>query len=162
MPPRRLHAQPGAPSRELGPHQVEALTVAMIVAPGVYARNRMFDLFTTPGARRARMRASLVRGIVPQLARADTLSLSPAAGALGEGCVVLRYAIATLRLTRVVELSLAELAALRLVAARSGVHALPAAPSDRHVVATALARLMDKDSGAEVARLVDGLSTNEH
>lgn len=133
----------------------------MIVAPGVYARNRMFDLFTSPGARRARMRAGLVRGIVPQLARADALSLTPA---MSEGCFVLRYAIATIRLTRLVELSAVELAALRLVAARAGVHALPLAPGDRHLVATALARLMEGDGGAEVARLVDGLgaSPTEH
>jgi hypothetical protein len=123
----------------------------MIVAPGVYARNRMFDLFASSGARRARMRASVVRGIPPQLARAGSVSLSAAPDG---SCFVLRYAIPTLRLARIVELSAVELAALRLVAARAGIHALPPAPGDRHLVATALARLMDADRGAEVARLM--------
>ena len=59
----------------------EAVTVAMIVAPGVYARNRMFDFFRTASAKRARARAATVRGLVPQLARATAVTVTEA----GEG-----------------------------------------------------------------------------
>ncbi len=117
----------------------------MIVAPGVYARNRMFDLFKSPRARRARMRAGLVRGIVPQLARASAVDLSESAGGY-----VLRYAIPALRLSRIVELSGSELAALRLLAERVNVRALPASAADKDLVARTLARLM---GGEDVARL---------
>lgn len=130
--------------RELGEQQIEALTVAMIVAPGVYVRNRMFDLCSSAGGRRARTRASIIRGILPQLARANNVSLSSEMRG-GETVFVLRYAIASVRLTRVVELSSAELAALRMVAERANVRCLPPAANDKEVVAQALARLLEGD-----------------
>jgi hypothetical protein len=58
-----------------------------------------------------------------------------------------------MRLTRVVELTAAELAALRLVAERANIAALPAGPSDRHLVAKTLARLMDGDVAIDVSSL---------
>ncbi|MBX3221697.1 MAG: hypothetical protein KF795_14370 [Labilithrix sp.] len=149
--PSRDAAPRARPARELGERQIEALTVAMIVAPGVYARNRMFDLFTTAGARRARARAGIVRGIVPQLARATTVTVSGEARG-GETSFVLRYVVLAVRLTRVVELSGAELAALRLVAERANVRCLPPAAGDRDLVAKALAKLMDGELSRDVAR----------
>lgn len=133
------------PLGELGDKQIEALTVAMIVAPGVYARNRRFDLFTSSGARRARLRAGIVRGVVPQLAHATAITLTSEARG-GETVFVLRYVIAAVRLTRVVELSAAELSALRLVAERGGIHALPSSVSDGELVARSLAGLMDGEA----------------
>lgn len=124
----------------------DGLTVAMIVAPGVYARNRMFDLLSTPLAKYARTRAGVVRGILPQLKRATNVSVSTELRG-GEVVAVLRYGIAAVRLSRVVELSEAELAALRLMAERSGVHCLPPSVSDREVVARALARLLERAPG---------------
>ncbi len=156
FPPPRACVSPAAasarPLRELGEKQIEALTVAMIVAPGVYVRNRMFDLFTSSGARRARLRAGIVRGIVPQLARATAITLSGEARG-GETAFVLRYVIPAVHLTRVVELSAAELAALRLVAERGNIRALPPSASDRDLVARSLARLMDGEASLDVARL---------
>ena len=156
FPPPRARLSPAAvpsrPLRELGEKQIEALTVAMIVAPGVYVRNRMFDLFTSSGARRARMRAGVVRGIVPQLARATAISVSGEARG-GETAFVLRYVIPAVHLTRVVELSAAELAALRLVAERGNIRTLPPCASDRDLVARSLARLMDGEASLDVARL---------
>ncbi|HVH47130.1 MAG TPA: hypothetical protein VM925_32535 [Labilithrix sp.] len=150
--------------RALSEKQVEALTVAMIVAPGVYARNRMFDLFSSSGARRARTRAAVVRGIVPQLARATAVTLSvEAPGAEPWSSMsgapqtfVLRYVVAAVRLTRVVELSSAELAALRLIAERANVRALPFDEGDRDLVTKSLASLMDVD--VDVSRLASGIS----
>lgn len=121
---------------------VEGLTVAMIVAPGVYARNRMFDLLSTPVGKRARTRAAVVRGIVPQLARATNVSITTEARG-GEQVFALRYGVAAVRMSRVVELSAVELAALRIAADRAKVHVLPPSHGDREVVARALARLME-------------------
>ena len=140
---------------ELGARHIEALAVAMIVAPGVYARNRMFDFFSSAGVQRARTRASIVRGIVKELPRATSLTLSAETRGF-ERTFVLRYAVVALRLTRVVQLSPAELAALRLVAERAGVRVLPPDPSDKELVASALARLLDAEvateEGAHLAR----------
>lgn len=147
-PRRRLRVSPVglSPADEA---RVEALTVAMALAPGVYARNRMFELFANAGVQRAKSRAATLRGIVKHLGRACALTLERDAS---EGCAgrdvkgqvdfVLRYEIPLMRLTRVVELSRVELAALRLLAARAGAPCLPADDEDRRMVERALARLL--------------------
>ena len=71
----------------------------------------------------------------------------------GETAFVLRYVIPAVHLTRVVELSAAELAALRLVAERGNIRTLPPCASDRDLVARSLARLMDGEASLDVARL---------
>lgn len=135
--------------------RVEALTVAMALAPGVYTRNRMFAFFAQTYVMRARTRASVLRGIVPQLGRATNLSLTSEARADGH-VYVLRYAVTTLRLTRVVELTPVELSALRVLAERSGIAALPPEDGDRMVVEAALSKLIvpdDSESSADLARV---------
>jgi hypothetical protein len=128
-----------------------ALTVAMALAPGVYTRNRMFDFFGQEFVARARTRASVLRGIVPQLGRATNLSVTREAR--GDGHVfVMRYAVSALRLTRVVELSSVELAALRVMAERAGVVVIPVEPADRGVVEAALAHLLTVGEGADLAQ----------
>jgi hypothetical protein len=117
--------------------RVESLTVAMTVAPGVYARNRMFAFFTNPAVQRARSRAALLRGILKHLGRACAVTVEREQ--LG---FAVRYQIPALRLTRVAELSRVELAALRVVAARGGVSCLLPEDDDRALVETALARLL--------------------
>jgi len=136
----------GAPADEA---RVEALTVAMALAPGVYARNRMFDLFANAGVQRAKSRAATLRGIVKHLGRACALTLerdttegAAARDSKGQVDFVLRYEIPMMRLTRVVELSRVELAALRLLAARAGASALLPDDEDRVLVETALTRLL--------------------
>jgi hypothetical protein len=131
---------------------VEALSIAMAIAPGVYARNRMFDLFTMPGVQRAKTRAAIIRGIVAHLPRATTLSVTSEGGRGGEPVWVLRYTIAELRLTRVVELSPTELSAVRVLAARANVHALPVEPNDRTTVDATLARLLELQAAAPPTR----------
>ena len=152
FPPPRGPSSTARPHRDLGEKQVEALTVAMLVAPGVYVRNRMFDLFTSPGARRARTRAGVLRGILPQLPRATAVTLSSEPRG-GDVMFVLRYAVPSVRLTRVVELSATELAVLRLVAECANIRCLPAGSGDRDLVNNALARLMDRDVSVDVSRL---------
>lgn len=122
---------------------IEALSVAMAIAPGVYARNRMFELFTLPGVQRAKTRAGIIRGIIPHLSRATTISVTVEGDRGGEPVHVLRYAIAELRMTRVVELSPTELSAVRVLAQRANLHSLPAEASDRTAVDAALARLIE-------------------
>lgn len=131
---------------------VEALSIAMAIAPGVYARNRMFDLFTLPGVQRAKTRAAIIRGIVPHLARATTLSITSEGGRGGDPVWVLRYAIAEIRLTRVVELSPTELSAVRVLAARANVHVLPVEASDKTAVDSVLARLLELQSAPPSTR----------
>jgi len=129
--------------------RVEALTVAMALAPGVYARNRMFDLFANSGVQRAKSRAATLRGIVKHLGRACALTLerdgsegAAARDANGQVAFVLRYEIPLMNLTRVVDLSRVELAALRLLAARAGASTLLPDDEDRALVETALTRLL--------------------
>src|SRR5262249_54359005 len=101
--PLRRRRRRGRMTQKLSEKHIEALAIAMIVAPGVYARNRMFDLLSSPSARRARMRASTVRGLVPQLGRATGVTVSTEPRGTETVCV-LRYRIVAMGLTRVVDL----------------------------------------------------------
>lgn len=143
--------------------KVEALTVAMALAPGVYARNRMFDFFGQPAVQRARARASTLRGIVRQLPKAQTLSVAnegPIRSPTGEATFVLRFAIPAMRLTRVVELSPTELAALRILAVHAGAPMLSATDADRALVEKALARLiLPGDAAHDLARAAQDVAT---
>ena len=139
--------------------RIEALTVAMALAPGVYARNRMFTLFANPAVQHAKSRAATLRGIVKHLDRACAVTLAregEGRNAAAEIDFVLRYQIPALRLTRVAELSRVELATLRLLASRAGASCLPPEDEDRTIVEAALARLMlaggDSDTLARAAQ----------
>jgi hypothetical protein len=134
-------------ARRSAERSVEALTVAMALAPGVYTRNRMFDFFAQPAVQRARSRASVLRGIVRQLPRARAVTVeTEGRTATGERTYVLRYQIPEMHLARVAELTRVELAAMRLLAERAGVAALPPSADDRAIVDAALARLMNTDT----------------
>lgn len=126
------------PAALLGGPDHEAVVVAMIVAPGVYARNRMFDFFRTAAAQRARKRAATVRGVVGQLGRAVNVTVTEA----GADRWTLRYAIDAIHFFRTVELTSAEIAALRVACERANVHTLPAIEGDKDLVAKSLAKLM--------------------
>jgi hypothetical protein len=142
--------------RDLTEKQVEALTVAMVLAPGVYARNRRFDLLSLPGAQRARRRAGIVRGLVRQLSRASGLTVATELRG-DETFYVLRFVVPSVRLTRVVELSTAEIAALRVAAGRAQVRALPVEESDRELTSRVLARLLDAGLGLDPSPVLDDL-----
>jgi hypothetical protein len=118
--------------------RVEALTVAMALAPGVYARNRMFEIFANAGVQRAKSRAATLRGIVKQLGRATSLTLEH------DGLrFVLRYEITAMSLSRVVELTRVELGTLRVLASRAGASCMNADDDDRALVDGSLARLLE-------------------
>ncbi len=122
---------------------VEALTVAMATAPGVYSRNRHFSLHETADAKLAKRRAALLRGILRHLAKACDLHVSATPT---EGRVLLRYRLSDLSFERTCELSQTELACVRYLARRAG-KTVPGAieedgaTRDARVVEDAIARL---------------------
>jgi hypothetical protein len=111
----------------------------MALAPGVYARNRMFSFFASSAVQRAKSRAATLRGIVKHLGRVGGLTLTLEAGQTSS---ILRYEIPSVRLSRVVELSRVELATLRLLAARAGAACLPPEDGDRTLIDATLAGLL--------------------
>jgi hypothetical protein len=128
----------------------DALTVAMALVPGMYARNRMFALHREPEVRRARARASMIRGVVRQLTGAHGEIEELALVRFGE-VSLLRYRLPQVRLERRVELTEIERACLIFLADRTGVRGLHATPEERAQIDAALKRL-----GAEAIVAVAG------
>ncbi|WP_438017327.1 hypothetical protein WMF18_42285 [Sorangium sp. So ce315] len=97
------------------PIDLEALFVALVLAPSTFSRNRFYALYTDPATRRVRRRAALLRSIVRQLvAGADRAGLAPAAS----GGALLTYDVPSLGLKRTAALDALELAVLRIAVAR--------------------------------------------
>jgi hypothetical protein len=117
-----------------------ALMVAMAIAPGVYARNRMFAFYKHAGVARARARAATLRGLVRQL-RGNKGEITDFAFQRAHGQCLVRYRIARIRLERHVELTELEAACFAYLAERAGVTAVDAHPADRAAVEAALRRL---------------------
>lgn len=134
----------------LDEHRLEALTLAMAIAPGVYVRNRMFELFTHPSVVRARTRASVLRGVVRQLALASDVTVEPETRSSAI-TYVLRYRIARMRMSRVVDLTRAELSAIRVLGAKAGLSCLPPDADDRACVDAVLAHLLDLGGPSDLA-----------
>jgi len=135
------------------PLDVDALTVAMALAPGVYSRNRFFELFKAPEVRRARSRARVVRGIVQHLAvllRDGAVVAECVAFERGAGRVRLSYRVPTLSFERRTELSELEASCVLHLAERAGLAGFAATADDREALHAALLRL----SGGEAALLL--------
>jgi hypothetical protein len=120
---------------------VEAVTVAMVVAPGVYSRNRMFALFAEPEMARARLRATVVRGLFRQLQRSRNLGLSFRFEDR-EGGVYLHYEVEKLRLVCRIELTHLERSCLVYLASKTDAPLMQATPEDKTRVEEALLRLV--------------------
>jgi hypothetical protein len=127
----------------------EALTVAMALVPGMYARNRMFSLFREPEVRRAKTRAAMIRGVVRQLAGAHGEPEGLAFAHHGEVCV-LRYRVPAMRLERRVEITETERACLVFLASRAGVKHVHVSAEDRAHVEAVLKRLGGELGAGEV------------
>ena len=123
-----------------GPYDREALTVAMAIVPGLYARNRLFSLHREPEVRKAKARAAMIRGVVRQLAGAHGDVADLAFTHHGD-VVVLRYRLPTVRLERRVEMSETERACLAFLASRAGVSQVHASAEDRAHLDAVLKRL---------------------
>jgi hypothetical protein len=126
-----------APSPEL---DAEALTVAMAMVPGVYARNRHFALYADPRMRRARARASLLRGLARQLAGAEG-PLDALAIERDTSVVALRYRVTHLGMRRMAALSPVEAACVFHLATRAGVPGIAPTGEDETRLFAALGRL---------------------
>lgn len=118
----------------------EALAIAMAVVPGLYSRNKYFSMYADPEVRRARARASVLRGVVRQLAGAQGEVAALAFARSERGCE-LKYAIASVRLERRVVLSELEAACVAYLATRAGVAHVRATDDDRARIEGALRRL---------------------
>ncbi len=118
-----------------------SLMAVMAVAPGVYARNRMFAFFKEPAVKRARARAATIRGAVRQLASARRGATDVSLVRDSGGGAVLRYRIESMRLERTIELTHVEAACLAYLATQAGVPGLAATPDDRALLDRTLAKL---------------------
>ena len=123
----------------------EALLAALVLAPATWSRNRFFDLYKDPDARRVHRRAALLRGVVRHLARIDpatpgeNVQVEPRA----DGRCALGYVVSTIGLRRTVTLDPIELSLLRFATGRirGSESPLPASELDRRAIEAALARL---------------------
>ncbi len=118
----------------------DALLCALILAPRTFPRNRYFDLFEDAVARRARRRATRVRGIIRQLVekgpeRAEITGEQE----LADGRLLIRYKVQRLALARTTALSPLEAATLHYALHRAGVG--PVSAEERRLVEGALERL---------------------
>lgn len=122
---------------------LEALLVALVLAPATYSRNRFFSLYTDPEVRRVRRRATLIRGVVRHIAGAsrEAPTLEPA----GADRVALTYAVPAIGLRRTTTLDPLELALVRFALARAPEQPAPPALAlddpDRLRIESALVRL---------------------
>ena len=118
----------------------EPLVIAMMLVPRLLSRNRSFALFENPEVRRARRRATSLRGIVRQLAGAagamESLRIARAAGR----CEI-SYRVPALKVHRRAVLSDVELACVHYLVGREGVAGLAATEQDRAAIDAALKRL---------------------
>jgi hypothetical protein len=119
---------------------IEALTVAMALAPGVYSRNRHHDLYTDPGVRRARARAAVLRGLVRQLGGAEGPLEGMALDRTSSGAE-LRYRLTRVGLERRSRLTRIEAACVAYLAERKGIASFDLPPGDRAELFAALRRL---------------------
>jgi hypothetical protein len=126
----------------------EALTVAMALAPGVYSRNRHHTLHQDPRVRHARRRASLLRGLVRQLAGAE----GPLESVVMERTtpyVLVRYRITRVGVDRVAQLTRIEAACVLHLASRAGIAGFEPTADDRAQLFVALHRLAQEGEGEE-------------
>ena len=122
---------------------LDALLVALVLAPATYSRNRFFELFVAPEARRVRRRAALVRSVLRHAREMTPGALEALAGArpADGGAVELRYVVASLGLTRTVRLEPLERALVRFAVALGTEHATAEDDPDRARIESALRRL---------------------
>jgi hypothetical protein len=118
----------------------DALMVAMAVVPGLYSRNRMFAMYGDPEVKRAKARASVIRGVVRQLTGFHGEPGDIALARNGDART-LRYRIPRVKLDRRLELSEIEAACLVYLAGRAGVRGMHPSAEDRAHIDSALRRL---------------------
>ncbi len=131
----------------------EALVVGMTLVPGLLSRNRSFALFENPEVHRARRRATLLRGIVRQIAGAqgaiDSIRVARVAAR-----IELSYQLPAMKMRRQALLNEVELACVRYLAERASVAGFRATEEDRAAIDAALMRL---SAGLRLAEIDAGM-----
>jgi hypothetical protein len=123
---------------------VEAITVAMAVAPGVYSRNRFFELFQAPEIRRARRRAAVIQSVVRHFALLGDSGMDLGSAVTIERAperVVFRYRVPRLAMGRRVELSPLEASCVLFLSHRAKLTGLAPSDIERQDVMQALSTL---------------------
>lgn len=121
---QRLHEPSPDPSPSI---DLAGLLVALVLVPQSYPRNRFYELYREPGARRVRRRAVQLRALIADL-RKDASEVTTERG---DGYVILRYQLADVGVTRLSRVDDDELALVKLVLERSGQkHALDPVDED--------------------------------
>lgn len=130
---------------------LEALLIALVLAPATFSRNRFFDMYADPAVRRVRRRAAHVRSIVRHLllteAREDGATLPFTLRSTASGRIELAYFVPSLGLRRTTTLDPVEVALVRFALARAprgkarDGAALPPEDPDRLRIEAALRRM---------------------
>ena len=118
----------------------DALLAALVLAPGVYSRNRFFELFRDADLHRVRARAAQLRSVVRHLGGKAKVD-GPERREGPDGSVKLRYGIASINFRRSITLSRFEAALLDVALARVRNEAPP--PDAGVRVSEVLRRLAD-------------------
>jgi hypothetical protein len=123
---------------------LDALLVALVLAPATYSRNRFFDLYADPRVRRVRRRASLLRSVVRHLARLGPVEAEAVVVEEGDD-VRLTYVVPSVGLRRISVLAPFEMSLVRFALGRGKGNEgglLAAGEEDREVVEAALGKLV--------------------
>jgi len=140
-----VRTRPALPN--VRPADYDGLLCALILVPQSFSRNRFFDVFEDPEARRIRRRAARVRGVIRQLLGQGRRPKGELVGeqVLDDGQVLLRFRIPDLGYERTTALSALEAATFRYALHRAGFGSLEEV--DRERVEMALRRLGGLDIG---------------
>lgn len=120
----------------------DGLLCALVLVPESFSRNRFFEIFQDPAARRVRRRAARVRGVIRQLLGQGRRPQAELIGeqVLSDGQVLLRFRVKELSYERSTALSPIEASTLRYALHRAG-FAARLEDADRANVEAALSRL---------------------
>lgn len=133
----------------MSPPDLEALLVAIVLAPATYSRNRFFEMYADPAVRRVRRRAALVRSIVRHVVSTEDRERGSITRVVPTeaGFLELTYIVPALGLRRTTILDPLEAALVRFAIARTSrgeesvSPLLPPDENDRSRIEAALRRL---------------------
>lgn len=120
----------------------DGLLCALVLVPQSFSRNRFFEIFQDPAARKVRRRAARVRGVIRQLLGQGRRPKAEILGeqVLADGQVLLRFRVKELNYERSTALSPIEASTLRYALHRAG-FGPRIEDADRANVEAALSRL---------------------
>ncbi len=105
------------------PVELEDLTIAFLLVPGLYPRNRMYAINEQSHVRRAKRRAATLRGVQAELERLLTEKVDALDARISEESITLSYSRRTLDYRRRTTLSRGEADAMAILLGRRGLEA---------------------------------------